>query len=116
MLFSSPPSRRGIFAGCSPPLCGEIERRGKARQFFTPTLALPRQEGGNMRRGNLTQASVESFYPHRAELELRDFAIRIECIDGQHVRRRLFEVEGDEHTAAGHAPGGTGFQHDLTTP
>src|SRR5215468_9617982 len=34
--------------------------------------------------------------PHRAELELRDLAVRVDLVDRQQVRGRLSEVEGDE--------------------
>src|SRR5689334_12122835 len=36
---------------------------------------------------------------HRAELELRDLAERVDLVDGQQVRRRLPEVERDEAVA-----------------
>lgn len=38
---------------------------------------------------------IESLQPHYAGLELGYFAIRIERIDGQHVRGSLFEVKGE---------------------
>src|SRR4051812_49986176 len=34
--------------------------------------------------------------PHRAELELRDLAHRVDLVDGQHVGGRLAEVERHE--------------------
>jgi hypothetical protein len=41
---------------------------------------------------------VKSLHPHYAGLELGYFVIRIERIDGQHIRGSLFKVKGEEHT------------------
>src|SRR5579871_2372841 len=51
--------------------------------------------------GTRTRGSaIGGLHLHGAELELGDLAERVDLVDRQQVRRRLPEVERDEHVAA----------------
>ena len=55
-------------------------------------------------------------HQHSTEFKFGNFAVGIECVDGQEVGSGLLEVEGQKDTATRRLVRAHGFYHHLTTP
>src|SRR5207247_10651910 len=56
------------------------------------------------------------YHIHRAELELWDFSVSVEGVDGEQLGGSLAEVERDEHTALLGAHADPRLEHDRAAP